>query len=116
MKASIVAAALAQSAVTIAAPGPGGWGGSNESNFGGYGAGGGWGAGGFGGFGGSPAAICAVSLFSVNSSSVPSFISRYVVVGVRRADEQYPDHLLPHVIPSSINSNSTVQLTDTNLQ
>ncbi|KAF4917701.1 hypothetical protein CGCVW01_v009617 [Colletotrichum viniferum] len=64
MKASIVAAALAQSAVTIAAPGPGGWGGSNESNFGGYGAGGGWGAGGFGGFGGSPAAICAASCFA----------------------------------------------------
>ncbi|KAK6224924.1 hypothetical protein QIS74_03251 [Colletotrichum tabaci] len=66
MKATIVAAALAQGAAAVAAPngpGNGNWGPGNGAGFGGFGYGGGWGGFGPGGFG-KGAAQCASSCFS----------------------------------------------------
>ncbi|KZL80737.1 hypothetical protein CI238_11803 [Colletotrichum incanum] len=66
MKATIVAAALAQGAAAVAAPngpGNGNWGPGNGVGFGGFGYGGGWGGFGPGGFG-KGVAQCASSCFS----------------------------------------------------
>ncbi|WYZ39167.1 hypothetical protein EsH8_III_001081 [Colletotrichum jinshuiense] len=64
MRATIVAAAMAQGAVAVANPnGPGNWGNGNTAGWGGFGYGGGWGGFGPGGFG-YGVAQCASSCFS----------------------------------------------------